>query len=127
MLSSSLVLCPKAGPMAPNSPHPAPISPQDYLLLLNSSRIPILSQSSGIIISALPEGRYNAPNNHNHTSNPISLSLPSFLHNLSLPPAPYLSWGECFLRWFPSSFLKFLLKVMLYTSYIIGDVTPKCR
>ena len=110
ILSSSLVLCPKAGPMAPNSPQTASIFPQDSASpqLITHSHI---GRSSGFIISALPEGRY-APNNHN----PIQYCslFPTSSTTSSLLPVPYLSWGECFLRWVPSSFLKFLHLVAFY-------------
>ena len=70
-----------------------------------------IGRSSGFIISALPEGRY-APNNHN----PIQYCslFPTSSTTSSLLPVPYLSWGECFLRWVPSSFLKFLHLVAFY-------------
>ena len=71
-----------------------------------------IGRSSGFIISALPKGRYIAPNNHN----PIQYCslFPTSSTTSSLLPVPYLSWGECFLRWVPSSFLKFLHLVAFY-------------
>ena len=72
----------------------------------------------GEFISALPEGR-----SYGTELSPSSLHLPTSNISLSsqlpaqlsfLPPVPYLSWGECFLRWLPSSFLKFLHLVAFY-------------
>ena len=53
---------------------------------------------------------------HRITTHPIQYCslFPTSSTTSSLLPVPYLSWGECFLRWVPSSFLKFLHLVAFY-------------
>ena len=77
--------------LSPNSLHlPTRLSASPQLITHSH-----IGRSSGIIISALPEGRY-APNNH--TSNPILLSLPNILHNLLSPTGAIFVLGRMFLE-----------------------------